>query len=65
MHGPHFGVPPIPPNHHTTPEQAQDAELYESLQAAISESTALEESRQEAGHEHTPNTGAPLGSLSG
>ncbi|KAK3320754.1 telomere repeat binding factor-domain-containing protein [Cercophora scortea] len=31
-----YGLPPIPPNHHSTPDQIQDAKLFESLQAAIS-----------------------------
>ncbi|KAK3343880.1 telomere repeat binding factor-domain-containing protein [Lasiosphaeria hispida] len=37
-HHQNFGLPPIPPNHHSTPDQAQDAKLYETLQAAIAAS---------------------------
>ncbi|SPQ20540.1 800ed3a9-cfc5-4660-93de-41cb5bae1a85 [Thermothielavioides terrestris] len=33
-------TPPIPPNHHSTPDHAQDTKLFESLQAAIAASSA-------------------------
>lgn len=35
-------TPPIPPNHHSTPDHAQDTKLFETLQAAIAASTASE-----------------------
>ncbi|EAQ86887.1 hypothetical protein CHGG_08140 [Chaetomium globosum CBS 148.51] len=35
-------TPPIPPNHHSTPDHAQDAKLFETLQAAIAASAANE-----------------------
>jgi hypothetical protein len=35
-------TPPIPPNHHSTPDHVQDARLIETLQAAIAASTASE-----------------------
>ncbi|KAK3387586.1 telomere repeat binding factor-domain-containing protein [Podospora didyma] len=35
-----YELPPIPPNHHSTPEQVQDKELYETLQALIAEPSA-------------------------
>jgi hypothetical protein len=30
-------TPPIPPNHHSTPDHAQDNEIMEKLQAAIAD----------------------------
>jgi len=35
-------TPPIPRNHHSTPDHAQDTRLFETLQAAIAASTASE-----------------------
>ncbi len=35
-------TPPIPPNHHSTPDHAQDTKLFETLQAAIAASNASE-----------------------
>ncbi|KAH6620749.1 telomere repeat binding factor-domain-containing protein, partial [Chaetomium sp. MPI-SDFR-AT-0129] len=35
-------TPPIPPNHHSTPDHAQDTKLLETLKAAIAASTASE-----------------------
>jgi hypothetical protein len=35
-------TPPIPPNHHSTPDHAQDTKLFETLQAAIAATTASE-----------------------
>ena len=37
-----FPLPPIPPNHHSTPDHAQDTKLFETLQAAIAASSASE-----------------------
>ena len=39
-----YGLPPIPPNHHSTPDQvqdahAQDAKLFEALSAAVADPT--------------------------
>ncbi|KAL2259972.1 hypothetical protein VTK26DRAFT_6174 [Humicola hyalothermophila] len=34
-----FPVPPIPPNHHTSPDHANDTEFFAKLQAAIADST--------------------------
>lgn len=32
---PTFTLPPMPPNHHSTPDHAQDTKLFDALQAAI------------------------------
>ncbi|KAK3489662.1 telomere repeat binding factor-domain-containing protein [Neurospora crassa] len=45
---PSFGLPPIPPNHHSTPDQAQDVKLFETLQAAIGATSPAHESHQAA-----------------
>jgi hypothetical protein len=46
-----LATPPIPPNHHSTPDHAQDTKLFETLQAAIAASTAGESGN---GHGHGP-----------
>ncbi|GAB1313555.1 TTAGGG repeat binding factor [Madurella fahalii] len=43
---PAFVLPPIPPNHHSTPDHAQDTKLFETLQAAIAASSASESQTQ-------------------
>ncbi|KAK3955888.1 telomere repeat binding factor-domain-containing protein [Pseudoneurospora amorphoporcata] len=45
---PSFGLPPIPPNHHSTPDQAQDVKLFETLQAAIGATSPAHESHAAA-----------------
>ncbi|KAK3392433.1 telomere repeat binding factor-domain-containing protein [Sordaria brevicollis] len=45
---PSFGLPPIPPNHHSTPDQAQDVKLFETLQAAIGATSPAHESHPAA-----------------
>jgi hypothetical protein len=59
-----LATPPIPPNHHSTPDHAQDTKLFETLQAAIAASTAGEGGQgQMTGHGHlaTGSTGAATG----
>jgi hypothetical protein len=44
-----LATPPIPPNHHSTPDHAQDTKLFETLQAAIAASTAGEGGQGQTG----------------
>ncbi|KAK4457569.1 telomere repeat binding factor-domain-containing protein [Cladorrhinum samala] len=43
---PTFNLPPMPPNHHSTPDHAQDTKLFDALQAAI----ASENQKQNQSH---------------